>query len=266
MLLLCICLVELLLYASVAHSKVLVYTGPGVSPELVESFLSSLQSMGEVNLEVSRVPAAYFDAEQWEDDATMVMIPGGRDLEYLKDFSVSAIKRIRSWVEEWGGSLLGICAGAYFASGRVEFEPYGVFAVRGDRPLALYPGVAYGAALRPFDYVYNEHLPAANVRILGWKRSVIASVYQMGGCYFDEKEVLWHGWSVLAAYTHSNHPAIIFGSVGKGRVVLSCPHIEVSLKHLVGREGSWMYQQMAYTPNNRAALFQGIIRKLKHSN
>jgi hypothetical protein len=45
-----------------------------------------------------------------------------------------------------GGAYLGLCAGAYYACSRVEFEPGGPLQVRGDRELGFFPGVAAGAA------------------------------------------------------------------------------------------------------------------------
>lgn len=45
-----------------------------------------------------------------------------------------------------GGSYLGLCAGAYYACARVEFEPGTPLEVVGDRELAFFPGIAQGAA------------------------------------------------------------------------------------------------------------------------
>lgn len=257
-----IALLGWLVLAFCACHKVVVYDGPGTFPDMIEYFLSSLRRVSE-EMVASKVSASYFDTKGWEREVSMIVIPGGRDLEYLKEFSPSAINRIRGWVRERGGVLLGICGGAYFASGRVEFEPFGLSEVKGERPLALYPGVAYGAAIRPFEYAWSEYTPAANVRILSWKRPAVASLYYVGGCYFKEDEVKEHNWDVLATYAHSERPAIIYGRVGKGKVILCCPHIEVSLEHIGGLKGSWMYRQMARTPKRRTALFRYIIQKLQ---
>jgi glutamine amidotransferase-like uncharacterized protein len=45
-----------------------------------------------------------------------------------------------------GGGYLGLCAGAYYACARVEFEPGTRLEVVGDRELAFFPGIAQGAA------------------------------------------------------------------------------------------------------------------------
>lgn len=45
-----------------------------------------------------------------------------------------------------GGAYLGLCAGAYYASSRVQFEPGSALQVVGSRELSFFPGVARGAA------------------------------------------------------------------------------------------------------------------------
>jgi glutamine amidotransferase-like uncharacterized protein len=50
------------------------------------------------------------------------------------------------FVELAGGSYLGLCAGAYYGSSRVVFEPGTPLEVIGDRELAFFPGIARGAA------------------------------------------------------------------------------------------------------------------------
>lgn len=252
----------LLVLTLCARHRVVVYAGSGTSVDLIEQFLSSLEKVDN-EIIADKVLASYFDTDSWEGQVSMIVIPGGRDMEYLKEFSPAAINRIGRWVRERGGSLLGICAGAYFASGRVEFELFGPFEVKGKRPLALYPGVAHGAALRPFEYSWSEHKSAVNVQIRNWKSPAVASLYDAGGCYFEEGEVRKYGWTILATYTHSERPAIIYGRVGKGRVILCCPHIEVAVENLRGLSDSWMYRQMARTPKRRAALFRYIIQKLQ---
>jgi hypothetical protein len=46
-----------------------------------------------------------------------------------------------------GGAYLGLCAGAYYACARVEFEPGSAMEVAGGRELSFFPGVARGAAV-----------------------------------------------------------------------------------------------------------------------
>ena len=45
-----------------------------------------------------------------------------------------------------GGRYLGLCAGAYYACNRVEFEQGSPMEVQGDRELQFFPGIARGAA------------------------------------------------------------------------------------------------------------------------
>jgi glutamine amidotransferase-like uncharacterized protein len=45
-----------------------------------------------------------------------------------------------------GGAYLGLCAGAYYATARVVFEPGTPMEVVGDRELAFFPGIGRGCA------------------------------------------------------------------------------------------------------------------------
>ena len=44
-----------------------------------------------------------------------------------------------------GGSYLGLCAGAYYACARVEFEMGSELEVVGERELAFFPGIGRGS-------------------------------------------------------------------------------------------------------------------------
>jgi biotin---protein ligase len=51
-----------------------------------------------------------------------------------------------------GGAYLGICAGAYYASERVEFEAGTALTVEGPRELAFFTGTALGSVVPDYDY------------------------------------------------------------------------------------------------------------------
>ena len=65
---------------------------------------------------------------------------------------------------------MGICAGSYYGSRKVEFDLQGRLEVNEDRELKLFKGRAVGPALKGFDYkstkgeyaipfVFNEETP-----------------------------------------------------------------------------------------------------------
>ena len=66
------------------------------------------------------------------------------------------------WVER-GGAYLGLCAGAYYAASRCEFEPGSELEVIGERELCFFPGIARGAVFPGFDYRSERGAAAAPV-------------------------------------------------------------------------------------------------------
>lgn len=77
-------------------------------------------------------------SEPWEQSCALFVMPGGRDLPFVKDFFGTmgngiAGRRVKTWMEASGGRYLGICAGAYFASKQVTFERGTEMEVTGQR-------------------------------------------------------------------------------------------------------------------------------------
>jgi glutamine amidotransferase-like uncharacterized protein len=73
-----------------------------------------------------------------------------------------------------GGAYLGLCAGAYYACSRVEFEPGGPLEVVGNRELGFFPGVAAGAAYAGEHPGGMRHaLPARNVAVAAYALVII---------------------------------------------------------------------------------------------
>ena len=83
----------------------------------------------------------------------LLIIPGGRDLPYVEHISQECCDLIKKFISN-GGSYLGICAGAYFSSTHVIFDPNGPLQVVGPRSLGLFPGRTVGPAFPGF--VYNS--------------------------------------------------------------------------------------------------------------
>jgi len=162
-------------------------------------------------------------------------------------------------VEENGGFYLGLCAGAYFASGRVVFEqgnPH--LEVVGERFLKFYSGTACGAVYPGFCYETERGAVAAPIRYLNWETSVddygrlcpdvvqweTCSDYVNGGPYWlcrnDPKEVLrihtvhpvLDHVDILATYPDRNHAVSAMRcAVGEsGCAVLCSSHPELDSK------------------------------------
>ena len=118
-----------------AH-QVLVYSGPGVSPLSLSHTILTLSLLLLPHYTVQPITPNTLATQPWEPACALLVIPGGRDLPYVDELTrkTRVTKRIREYVLE-GGSFLGICAGAYFGSSRVEFDLGGDMEVKGDREL-----------------------------------------------------------------------------------------------------------------------------------
>ncbi|CAG8737435.1 4510_t:CDS:2, partial [Acaulospora colombiana] len=102
-------------------------------------------------------------SEPWTASCALLVIPGGRDLPYLSALD-KAIPRILDYVRQ-GGSYLGICAGAYFASARVEWEIGTDLEVQGDRPLRFFPGTSRGCTYPGFQYNSEDGARTVTARL-----------------------------------------------------------------------------------------------------
>jgi biotin--protein ligase len=245
--------------------RALVYSGAGAGSRSVNSAVDALRK----SLNPSKVRSVEtIDAESvltsnWESDCIVFVMPGGADLPYCRDLgktiqcedgTVSGIKKIKRWVEEDGGFYLGLCAGAYFASGMVEFERgNGAMEVVGERELKFYKGTAKGAVFPGFCYETEAGAVAAHVRYVDPESSLDACGrirddipvqwkscrdYVNGGPYWlcqNNTETLrinsvdtGADVEILATYPEKNHAAAaIRCPVGKGLAVLCSSHPEL---------------------------------------
>ena len=69
----------------------------------------------------------------------MIAFGGGYDLGFIEALGKEGTRQIREYVLN-GGTYLGLCAGAYFASDCIEVDKDGPMEVIGDRDLKFFPG------------------------------------------------------------------------------------------------------------------------------
>jgi len=134
--------------------------------------------------------------------------PGGSDDidDTLNTQLPTQIKAIRAFVAD-GGSYLGICAGAYLAARYSS--------VAQKKP-------AYG--LIPLDELDPEVPdPAPSLLNVRWGEQE-RWIYNQSGAHFGTKAA--PGIQVLARYSASGHIAALRTPFGKGKVVLTGPHLE----------------------------------------
>lgn len=186
--------------------KIIVYQGPGVSPESLKHTLHTFSGSQVITPE-------QILTTDWEKETRLFIIPGGADLPYTRSLNGARNQKIRQFVEN-GGTYLGICAGAYFASSSVEFAKGTSLEVTGTRELQFFEGPAIGPLV---PYCYHNNSGARAIRLFYQDQEV--KVFYNGGCYFPNAQ---H----VLAYYENNLPAIIECRVGKGKAILSGVHFE----------------------------------------
>ena len=158
-----------------------------------------------------------------DDDISLLIMPGGADLFYCERLDGAANILIKNYVES-GGSYLGICAGAYYGATALEWaKGDGEFAICDTRELAFTDATAIGPI---YSYIQEHDFSKSwdGLCQLSYNGQSFKAMYR-GGCYFENAKDA----DVIARYDDlTDKPAAIIGKdFGRGRVVLSGPHIEL---------------------------------------
>lgn len=232
--------------------NVLVYSGPGTSVESVKCCVDTLRRLLSPYYSVLAVSGDILKNEPWPSSTSLLTIPGGADLHYCKELGESGNDIIEKYVRQ-GGRYLGFCAGAYYASSRVEFavgDP--TMEVSGSRDLKFFPGTARGPAYSGFDYGKDTGIVAAKIAVEGddgpSSSSQFYSYFNGGPCFVDADKFgsNQRGVQVLARYSDpievkgsdkengdgSAAPAAVYCPVGKGHAVLCGFHPEYGPSYL----------------------------------
>ncbi len=235
--------------------------GVGAAPECVAMAVASLKNAvskaGTKYTTVRTTTSDELKASTWQNSCQLLVMPGGRDLPYCKELNGTGNADIGSFVRD-GGSYLGICAGAYYGSAYVEFDKGDPkMEVLGPRELAFFPVKAKGPAFPGYAHGSNAGVHVATASITDAGKDVFGitdetvSLFFNGGCFFLPFEEAGDNgggdddrggqqYSPLLVYTGQSEPAnpdsswapapaIIGGSVGAGKVVLTGLHFEASV-------------------------------------
>jgi glutamine amidotransferase-like uncharacterized protein len=157
------------------------------------------------------------------DRYSILCMPGGDMYEYSKDLTPRGKEKIRDFILR-GGGYMGICGGAYFASGRVEW--------RGE-PLPMTPlGLYQGSAVGPLNDIHPyPSYGMSMVNIVDDSHPVTADgpenmwmLYYWGPALTPDEgsEVM-----ILGVYEETGQPSIIAFEYGSGRVFLVGAHPEI---------------------------------------
>lgn len=256
-------LLPTILLLSVIACTVLIYNGPGTSSECIAKLHQRLSSSSPTHTVATADHLFLADPNnKWEESAVLLVVPGGRDLFYVEHLPRPVLSRIRRYVRS-GGSFLGICAGAYFSAAHVEFEKgRRGYEVVGKRHLRLFRGKAVGAVFPGFEYADPRSIRATRLSpVAKTLRRKFAHVrlYYHGGCYFKGRD---RRYRTLATYASArNRPAIIYGRVGKGRVVLSGVHIEYTAENSADLAIPCLGRLQKYQSEN-AQVWRYLLQKL----
>ncbi len=188
------------------------YTGRGSwGPDLeaMENFLSRYE------LESVEIDEESLNSDELSDLCDLLVFVGGFSAEYLH--YVGKHSNIRTFVEE-GGSFVGFCAGAYYASSTMVWRGKEL-----DYPLKLFSGEAAG----PLSIGWGSQTTTELNPALSFNQDFGESIemwYFDGPCFtdLDEEKI-----DVLARYRFNGEAAVIAFNLGRGRVLLSGPHPEL---------------------------------------
>lgn len=253
-------------------SDVLVYSGPGVSTSALHHTLKTLRLL-LTTYDVKTVDARTLALDPWQKGTALVVLPGGRDLPYVAELAKpfrrddsqstpssrggserTASNEVRTFVQA-GGNFMGICAGAYYASGHCSFELGTPMQVDGERPfLRFYPGTCQGTVYAGFVYESDK-----GARIVDLDRTLADGKvdqwrchYNGGGAFMDADAYADQGVEVLARYArtqpdelrldielsdssaarrpdYAGQAAVVLASVGAGKALLFGTHPEFPL-------------------------------------
>jgi glutamine amidotransferase-like uncharacterized protein len=202
------------------NQSIVIYKDEGVG----EFGFSCLQNFFS-NAKVTLANASQVVSGECFQKADIFVMPGGADLPYAKKLNGAGNKSIRAFVEG-GGTYLGICAGAYYASREIAFHKGREDEICETRELALIDCVAIGSIPQIAPY-YDDTLNSAAITNILLKDEKVIEAYYHGGCYFD---VIDENTKVIARYESlvETPPAIITKNREKGRVILSGVHLEAT--------------------------------------
>lgn len=198
-----------------------IYNDAGVSAESVSHTKMFLHNVLKNNYVIQYINAAELLQATWTKNAALFVLPGGADKFYVAKMRGKGDKIIQNYINK-GGSFLGICAGAYYASSFIEFDKNGPNEVIGERYLNLVNSYAIGPILAEYSYDSNKGAKAALIKC----NNKQVNIFYNGGPYFyipkNNKTT-----EIICTYSKKNDlPAIVYSKYGKGKVLLSAVHFE----------------------------------------
>ncbi len=193
-------------------------------------------------------------ANKWAYNSKLLIIPGGRDLAYAEKLNGAGNQNIKNYVKN-GGSYLGICAGAYYASSYIEFDKGRELEVVGKREMKLFSGKSIGPILGRYSYTSNSGARATKQKLNEIGNGYF---YYNGGGYFADCEK--YSDVKILGYYENDLPSIIEIPFYLGRVILSGVHFEYNPELFDLSDG---YLQAIYPKLRKCeAIRKVLVRKI----
>ncbi|KAK3952032.1 biotin-protein ligase [Pseudoneurospora amorphoporcata] len=220
--------------------NVLIYSGPGVTPQSLCQCTDSLKRLVGSKYAVAVINSTILKEEPWASTCALLVFPGGADLPFCRELNGPGNMAIKNYVRE-GGAYLGFCAGGYYGSAHCWFQlDDPIHDVKGPRELAFFPGTCAGPAFKGFQYHREVGARAAKLSVRKEAFSgvqappdVFKSYYNGGGVFVDVEKFASDGVQVLAEYADDidlesgeTRAAVVFCKVGQGKAILTGPHPE----------------------------------------
>ena len=243
----------LILFLFIQLSKsICIYNGPGASN--VNDYVTGIQEILSNKYTIKLINSTDIITNNILSTCTLLVMPGGADKPYCEALNGEGNKRIKQFIQS-GGSYLGICAGAYYASTIVLFDENGPDTISEPRELELYHGMARGPLFKQFNPTSIESVAAVNITLIDQtlvkqynNRNVSLMAYYHGGPFFCYEDPSYYPSETIAVFPmtdelkstlylqpeadaySSDYPnsfdAIVFMRKGSGKIVLSSVHLE----------------------------------------
>lgn len=224
-------------FAAYAKQDILIYSGPGAGPLSLTNTVATITQAVGTKYNIKTVGPEIIIDKQWLKNTALLIMPGGADRPYLEKLAGQGNANIRDYVAS-GGKYLGICAGAYYASDRLEFaKGDSELEVTGERKLKFFPGLISGPTYVGYDHRDVTVHAGARAANLSWqldqpfaKNTQLTVFYNGGGSFIDAEK--YDNVLILARYMpeiagDTQQPAaIVECNYGKGKAILSGPHFE----------------------------------------
>ena len=237
-----------------------IYNDAGVGEESLNQILKMFSDIPGFTRNIQTINAEQIINKNWSINTSLFVMPGGADLPYAQKLNGAGNQKIIEYVKS-GGSYLGLCAGAYYATSYIEFDKGGKLEVIGDRELKFFKGKAIGPALAPYDYDSENGSRVAKITTT-FSDLPEATVYYNGGGYFENAENSEN--TEIIAYYQNEFPAIIRENYGEGTVILSGVHFEYNPYLLDSKDPHLqkIIPELIYNDTSRLMLIAHLLKIL----